>query len=180
MSKPIESQSVIAKENEKKANRDPITGEPGMHAVGTAVGAAVAGGATAIGVMATGAALGSAAGPAGAIIGATIGAVVGANVGKAVGEEMNPTQLVWWEENYKTRPYIKPGQNYSTYEPAYRSGIEAASASNGRAFNELEPDMKNDWHVKRGDSQLEWDQARPAAEDAFVKYTTYKPESDKR
>ena len=54
------------------ANRDPLTGAPGSHPVGTATGA-VAGGAA-------GAAVGSAAGPVGTVVGAAVGAVVGAGV----------------------------------------------------------------------------------------------------
>ncbi len=180
MSKPLESRSTIAKENEKKANRDPITGEPGMQAIGTGVGAAVGGGAAAAGVMAAAAATGAAGGPVGAVIGAAVGAVIGADVGKAVGEKINPTQLVWWQENYKTRPYVKSGQDYSTYEPAYRSGIEAARDSKGKGFNDLEPSIKNNWNLSRGDSQLEWDQARPAVEDAFETYKSYRPVKDER
>ena len=61
-------------------NRDPITGEPGSHPVGTGVGAT--GGALA------GAAAGSLAGPAGTVAGMLIGAVVGGMGGKAVAERV--------------------------------------------------------------------------------------------
>src|SRR4051812_49659317 len=64
-------------------NRDPITGEPGAHPVGTGVGAAGAG--------AAGAAIGAAAGPAGSAVGAAAGAIIGGLGGKAAGEAMNPT-----------------------------------------------------------------------------------------
>lgn len=66
------------------ANRDPITGTPGSHPVGTGVGA-LAGGA------ATGAAVGTVAGPVGTAIGAAVGAVAGGLAGKGVAEEMDPT-----------------------------------------------------------------------------------------
>jgi len=74
------------KENQNQdANRDPITGEPGAHPVGTGTGA-VAGGAVA------GAITGTLAGPIGTGIGAAAGAVVGGLAGKAVGEQFNPTE----------------------------------------------------------------------------------------
>src|SRR5206468_7106097 len=57
------------------ANRDPLTGAPGAHPIGTAAGA-VAGG------VATGAAVGSVAGPVGTAVGAAVGAVVGGLAGK--------------------------------------------------------------------------------------------------
>ena len=64
-------------------NRDPITGEPGSHPVGTGAGA-LAGGAA-------GAAAGSVGGPVGAAVGGAAGAVVGGLGGKAVAENFNPT-----------------------------------------------------------------------------------------
>jgi hypothetical protein len=48
-------------EESKDANRDPITGAPGSHPVGTGLGAAAGG-------MAAGAAAGSVAGPAGGLL----------------------------------------------------------------------------------------------------------------
>lgn len=66
------------------ANRDPITGTPGAHPVGTGVGA-LAGGAAA------GAAVGTVAGPVGTAIGAAVGAVAGGLAGKGVAEEIDPT-----------------------------------------------------------------------------------------
>jgi len=59
------------------AHRDPITGAPGSHPVGTGVGAAAGG-------VAAGAAVGAVAGPVGAVVGAAIGAVVGGLAGKAI------------------------------------------------------------------------------------------------
>jgi phage tail tape-measure protein len=66
------------------ANRDPITGTPGAHPVGTGVGA-FAGGAAA------GAAVGTVAGPVGTAIGAAVGAVAGGLAGQGVAEEIDPT-----------------------------------------------------------------------------------------
>jgi uncharacterized protein (TIGR02271 family) len=70
---------------DQDANRDPITGEPRSHPIGTGTGA-VAGGAAA------GAATGTVAGPVGTGIGAAAGAVVGGLAGKAAAEHFNPTK----------------------------------------------------------------------------------------
>lgn len=70
---------------QQDANRDPITGEPRSHPVGTGLGA-VAGGAAA------GAATGTVAGPIGTGIGAAVGAVAGGLAGKATAEKFNPTE----------------------------------------------------------------------------------------
>ena len=80
-------------------NRDPISGAPGAHPVGTGLGAAA--GATA------GAAVGSVAGPVGTVVGGAIGAVVGGLGGKAAGEAVNPTaENAYWEQNYKNEPLV--------------------------------------------------------------------------
>jgi outer membrane lipoprotein SlyB len=65
-------------------NKDPISGAPGSHPVGTGTGAA--GGAVA------GAAIGSVAGPIGTVAGAVVGAIAGGLAGKEVAENLNPTQ----------------------------------------------------------------------------------------
>jgi phage tail tape-measure protein len=65
-------------------NRDPISGAPGSHPVGTGVGSA--------GGAAAGAAIGGAVGgPAGALVGGALGAVAGGVTGHAIGEGTHPT-----------------------------------------------------------------------------------------
>src|SRR5688500_4598940 len=76
----------------KDANRDPISGEPGSHPVGTGVGAVAGGAAGAAAGAATGAAVGTAgAGPIGTGIGAAVGAIVGGLAGHGAAEGLNPT-----------------------------------------------------------------------------------------
>lgn len=67
------------------ANRDPLTGEPRSHPIGTGAGAVVGG-------AGAGAAVGSVAGPIGTGVGAAAGAVVGGLAGKATAEHFNPTK----------------------------------------------------------------------------------------
>ena len=86
------------------ANRDPLTGAPGAHPVGTAAGA-VAGG------IAAGAAVGTVAGPVGTAIGAAVGAVVGGLAGKGIAEQIDPTaEDAYWRDNYSSRPYVERRQ----------------------------------------------------------------------
>ncbi|MBV8555864.1 MAG: hypothetical protein JO116_09885 [Planctomycetaceae bacterium] len=92
------------------ANRDPITGEPGMRALGT--GLRAAGGVTA------GAAGGAAAGPVGAV-----GGGAGGLAGKGVAESIDPTaEDQYWSENEAWRPYYDPSTRYDEYRPTYRYG----------------------------------------------------------
>lgn len=76
---------MSAKDYQQDANRDPITGEPRSHPIGTGVGAAAGG-------AAAGAATGTVAGPVGTGVGAAVGAVVGGLAGKATAEKFNPTE----------------------------------------------------------------------------------------
>src|SRR5215218_8814958 len=87
-------------------NRDPITGAPGAHPVGTGLGAAAGG-------MAAGAAAGSVAGPAGTVAGAVVGAVAGGLAGKGIAEKIDPTlEDAYWREQYTSRPYYSKEYNY--------------------------------------------------------------------
>src|SRR3954466_14594967 len=112
--------------NKTDANRDPITGAPGSHPVGTGVGAAVGG-------VAAGAAAGSVAGPVGTVVGAAGGAVVGGLAGKGVAESIDPTREdADWRDNYTSRPYVDSGASYDDYGPAYGYGVNSYSRYPGR------------------------------------------------
>lgn len=140
--------------NEGAPNRDPITGTPGAHPVGTGVGAT--GGAIA------GAAAGSMAGPVGTVVGLVAGAVVGGLGGKAVAEGVNPTaEEAYWRENYDKESYYDAGRPYDDYGPAYQLGW-SGRAARGADFEGAEPALASEWATRRGASRLEWAQARPA------------------
>ncbi|MCE7032554.1 hypothetical protein LY625_08005 [Lysobacter sp. GX 14042] len=142
-------------------NRDPITGAPGAHPVGTGVGAAGGG--------VAGAAIGSAAGPVGTAVGAAVGAIAGGLAGKGVAERIDPTaENQHWEQNYRSESYVKPDYTYQDYGPAYRTGYESRARYEGRDFDEVESDLRNDYETRyRGDSRLEWQDAREATRAAW-------------
>ena len=141
-------------------NPDPITDEPGAHPVGVGVGATGGG--------VAGAAIGSVAGPIGTAVGAAIGAVAGGLAGKAVAEQIDPTvEDAYWRENYQSRPYVDQDAEYDTYRPAYRYGWESSGRYADRPFEEVEPNLANDWKTARGTSTLEWSDAKAAARDAW-------------
>lgn len=141
-------------------NRDPITGAPGSHPVGTGVGA-VAGGAT-------GAAIGAVAGPVGVVAGAAVGAVVGGLAGKGVGEAVNPTvEEAYWRGQYEREPYYVKSHHYEDYAPAYRTGYEARSRYEGKRFEEVESDLQRDYEAGPGNARLSWEEARQATRAAW-------------
>lgn len=157
-----ERDKVIASEE----NRDPISGTPGAHPVGTGVGAALGG-------AAAGAAAGTVVGPVGTIVGAAVGAVVGGLAGKGVAEAIDPTREIgYWRENYSTRPYATKGVAFDEYEAAYGYGVASYSKYPGRSFDDMDSDLSRDWNASRGKSTLGWDRARFAARDAWDRVST--------
>lgn len=143
------------------ANRDPITGHPGAHPIGTGIGSAGAG--------ATGAAIGAVVGgPVGAIVGGAIGAVAGGLAGKGAAEKINPTvEDQYWRDNYGSRPYAKADAGYDTYQPAYRYGWESRSQHAGRKYNDVENDLERGWDNAKGTSKMAWGEAKGAVRDAW-------------
>ena len=157
-------------------NRDPITGAPGAHPVGTGIGAA--------GGAAAGAAMGSMAGPAGLAVGGVIGAVVGGLAGKGVGEAINPTATgepidnavvdrfgtrldateedLYWQRAFITEPYFNKELTFDDYGPAYRVGYlhRQHHADQQPTWEEAETVLQSEWERHRGVSRLSWDEAR--------------------
>jgi hypothetical protein len=142
-------------------NRDPITGAPGAHPVGTGAGAAAGGMAGA----AAGTAVG---GPAGTVIGAAVGAVAGGLAGKGIAERIDPTvETAYWRENYVSRPYINKTYTFDDYGPAYLYGIENYSRYPNRKFDDVEAELSRDWQRAKGKSRLAWEDAKHAARDSW-------------
>lgn len=144
---------------EGDANRDPISGAPGAHPVGTGIGAA--------GGAAAGAAIGAVGGPVGALVGGAIGAVAGGLAGKGAAEAINPTiEDAYWRENYHTRPYASADRGYEYYQPAYRYGWESRARYGDRQWDEVESDLQREWKAT-APTKMEWNEARSAVRDAW-------------
>jgi hypothetical protein len=138
-------------------NRDPISGAPGAHPVGTGLGALLGG-------AAAGAATGTVAGP----VGAVVGAVVGGLAGKGVAEVIDPTrERDYWSENFSGRDYVEQGSSFDDYGPAYVFGVNARGLYPGRDFDDVESEMSGNWNASRGASNLSWDRAKHPARDAW-------------
>lgn len=145
------------------ANRDPITGAPGAHPVGTGVGAAGAG--------AAGAAIGMAVGgPVGSVVGAVAGAISGGLAGKAAAEAIDPTREdAYWRDNYSRQPWVSREHSYDDYQPAFRTGYEGYGRYSraGKSFDQAEADLQSDYTKARGKSRLEWNEAKSATRAAW-------------
>jgi len=148
-------------------NRDPITGEPGAHPIGTALGSA--------GAATAGAVIGAAAGPlgsvAGAVVGAIAGGIVGGLAGSGIAELVNPTEeLEYWRNNYSSRPYANKGQSFETYQPAYKYGYDAVAKNPDRSFDAARSELESNWQSNK--TNLDWTQAEPAIRDAYDRTNT--------
>ena len=144
-----------------RANRDPLSGAPGAHPVGTGIGAALGG-------AAAGAMTGTVAGPVGTVVGAAMGAIVGGLAGKGVAEVMDPTvEDAYWRDNFSTRPYVSPDASFDDYGPAYGHGVQSYGKYSGQTFDQAESDLARDWSEVRGSSKLDWNRAKHATRDAW-------------
>ncbi len=154
-------------------NEDAITGEPGAHPVGTGVGAALGG-------AAAGAAAGIVAGPIGTVAGAVIGGVAGGLAGKAVAESYDPTvEDAYWREHHVNRPYYNESYKYDHYQPAYQSGWEAFDADVNDDWASREAIARQRWENEGGSDYMTWEEAQPAAMDAYQRLHGQRPLSTK-
>lgn len=141
-------------------NRDPISGTPGSHPVGTGAGA-LAGGAA-------GAAAGTAVGgPVGTVVGAAVGAIAGGLAGKGIAEMVDPTvEDAYWRDSYAKEPYYAQDRDYDYYQPAYRAGYEGRVKYDGRAFDDVEDDLRQDY-VRNNGRIDSWNEVRDATRAAW-------------
>ncbi len=152
----------MSKETKKDLNADVITGEPGSHPVGTGIGG--------VGGAAAGAAIGTMAGPLGTLIGGAIGAIVGGGAGHAAAEAIDPThEEAYWRAEHANADYYKEGYDFDRdLHPAYAVGYanRARYPADAR-FEDHEADLERSWHEVKGESRMEWNEARRASADAW-------------
>jgi len=147
--------------NEDDLNRDPLSGTPGAHPLGTGAGAASGGVAGAAVGMAVG-------GPVGGVIGAAVGAVAGGLAGKGAAETVNPTaEEHFWRETYIREPYYAKGKAYEYYAPGFRAGWEGRVRHDGRTFEEAEPELTANYRITKSELDPDWRDVRPAARAAW-------------
>lgn len=165
---------ALKSQKRRDENRDPITGAPGSHPIGTGIGAAAGGAAGVAAGAAAGAAIGAAstgpAAPIGAAVGAVVGAVAGGLAGKGIAEKIDPTaEDAYWRENYRARPYVQSGSRYDDYQAAYQYGVEARSMHPGQRWEDIRDELRLGWNQRKGKSRLSWAEAENACFDAWTR-----------
>lgn len=144
------------------SNPDPLTGATGAHPIEAGIGAAAIG-------AAAGMTVGVLGGPVGAVIGAAIGgAVAGGYAGKGIGELIDPTtEDDWLREYFLNRTENPFDREQEDFRVPLRYGILASDRYRDRRFDEVEPVLREDWLSSRGESALEWEEARDAARHSY-------------
>ncbi len=155
----IITKKIVA--NEEELNRDPLSGTPGAHPLGTGAGAASGGIAGAAVGMAVG-------GPVGSMIGAAVGAVAGGLAGKGAAEAVNHTaEEKFWRETYLREPYYVAGKTYEYYAPGFRAGWKGRVEHDGRTFEEAEPELMVEYNEGKSELDPEWNEVKLAARAAW-------------
>ena len=73
----------------------------------------------------------------------------------------------YWREHYAGEPYYDAMFAFEDYLPAFRTGWEGRASYAGRSFEDVERDLKAEFHWNRGQSRLLWEQAREAVRAAW-------------
>ena len=152
------------KKREKETTLESITGEPGSHLAGEAIGTGAAG----LAGAGIGAVLG---GPVGAVIGTVIGAALGAEAGHAIAEKVDPAaEHAYWNEHHHRQPYAETDTFYQfeQYQFAYRIGVEGYKQfGHGKKFDEVVQLLKEYYVQHSSPEDVPWEKARPAVEAAY-------------
>jgi hypothetical protein len=145
-----------------REHRDPFTGAPGAHPLGTALGAS-AGGIAAVAAAGT-----LAAGPVGAVIGTAVAAIAGGLAGKGIAEWVDPTaEDAYWRDEYAKQTYVDEGASYDDYGPAYRYGVASFTRMGERSFDDAQTDLMANWPQSSEGSRLDWSRAQHAVSAAW-------------
>lgn len=81
-----------------------------------------------------------------------------------VPEDGVPREAVtdYWRERYPSEPYYDAALPFDDFEPAYRLGHQTRAQDIARAYDEVERELETRWAAERGQSRLDWLQARHA------------------
>ena len=117
------------------ANRQSISGTPGVYPFGAVVGAT--GGAVA------GAAIGAVAGPVGAVVGLVAGAVAGCLAGRGAPERISPTvENEHPKAEQSNRPYAGQCVPCESYRYAYRTDHEIHACYPRKNYEDVESHLR--------------------------------------
>jgi hypothetical protein len=73
----------------------------------------------------------------------------------------------YWRKRFSARPYVVLGSSYEDYGPAYEYGWTSYPRHAGKAFHEVDGDLRHVWESVKGKSKLTWSLAKHAVRDAW-------------
>ena len=87
------------------------------------------------------------------------------------------TEDRYWRHHFHERPYVHADRGYDHYQPAYRMGWEAHEKHAGRDWKEVQPLLEEEWknNPVTATSQIAWNDAKLAAEDAWNRLVERRP-----
>lgn len=104
------------------------------------------------------------------VLGAVSGGVAAGKSGANEASEHlfdTTTEHEYWRNEFKNRSYFRPDTPYEQFGPAYQYGWECCQNHSGKKFQDVEAQLRADWESHRGDSRLNWAEARMAVQDAW-------------
>ena len=118
---------------------------------------------------ATGMALGVAGGPIGLVLGGIAGAVGGWWAGRGVANAITDDDDATYKSHYDETPDRPADRSYDAVRPAYLAGHLAGRNPDyaGRAFEDIEPDLRHGWSDDVAKSGGEWPAVRRFARAGF-------------
>ncbi|MGA9421943.1 MAG: hypothetical protein WBW61_06235 [Rhodanobacteraceae bacterium] len=82
----------------------------------------------------------------------------------------------YWNKYYASRPYIKEGAVFDFYRPAYRYGWESRATYVDKSWDEVRDVLQEDWSADPANFEMSWEDAEPAARDAWERINAAYPD----
>ncbi|NZA26188.1 hypothetical protein H0E84_07295 [Luteimonas sp. SJ-92] len=102
-------------------------------------------------------------GPPGLVIGVVAGTAAGALIGHRASEAADHRgNIGHFEQIYRQTRYYVADMEWRDYEPAYRLGLDSYRTHGGQPLEDVEAALGARWLNQRGESRLNWEQARDA------------------
>lgn len=74
----------------------------------------------------------------------------------------------FWRNEFRTRPYVRPGASYDEYRDAYRYGWESRAANQtATGWDQISNDLEKGWEKAKRSSRLAWNEAKEAIRDGW-------------
>ncbi|MBC7991352.1 MAG: hypothetical protein H7Y19_17465 [Luteimonas sp.] len=119
------------------------------------------------------------AGATATLVGAVIGVLAGVTIAAGIAERSDRSHRSddanrhdandrYFAGRFEQAHYRRHDQTFEDYRPAYHYGLHARTQRGAVIWDDaLERELASEWHLHRGDSKLDWDQARAGVYEAF-------------